>query len=106
MSRNVDTLSLSSVGGVQGNLGGSLQSVDATKLFNADINTGTKDISSKGCDRIQVIHLFSIHILDNLADTCFPQIALCKVALYSRRGHDSCCWPLTVLQDFLQYVPS
>jgi len=52
ISSNVDTISLSTSGGVQANLGGNMSLVDADKVFDAKRNKGNKKPSVRGMERI------------------------------------------------------
>jgi len=53
ISRNVDTISLSSARGVQSNMGGSKSSIDAEKIFDPSMNKGNKSPSIRGSERIK-----------------------------------------------------
>jgi len=53
ISSNVDTISLSTAGGVQPNLGGHMSALDAEKVFDAELNKGNKKPASRGSERIR-----------------------------------------------------
>jgi len=53
ISRNVDTVSMAGPRAVQPSLGGTLQGLNTDKLFDAEMNAGTKVAETRGCKRIQ-----------------------------------------------------
>ena len=53
ISRNVDTISLSTPGDVQSNLGGHMSCLDAEKIFDSTMNKGNKRPANRGLERIR-----------------------------------------------------
>jgi broad specificity phosphatase PhoE len=53
ISRNVDTISLASPGGVQSNMGGYMSGLEADKVFDASGNKGNKKPANRGAERIK-----------------------------------------------------